>query len=121
MTASTTPHTPTRPPCDPQLGALLADSPLPAAVTAETIEHLRTAPFTAPVEEVLSTRPPDHEVGIAPDRPDRPDRRAARHRHRPRAHRSRPGHRSVRAAPAAALSRAAAAARSAWVRRTLTA
>jgi acetyl esterase/lipase len=66
MTASTTPRTPARPLYDPELGALLANSPLPTAITADMIESLRAAPFTAPIEEVLSTRALDHEVVTVP-------------------------------------------------------
>lgn len=51
-----------RPPYDAELGPLLATSPLPAAITVEMIEPLRATPFTAPIEEVLSTRNLDHEV-----------------------------------------------------------
>ncbi|MDG9701558.1 hypothetical protein [Streptomyces sp. DH37] len=42
MTASTTSHTPTRPPCAPEPGALLADSPLPTAVAARATWVRRT-------------------------------------------------------------------------------
>jgi len=66
MTASTVSDTPARPPYDPELGALLASSPLPAIVTADMIGSLRAAPFTAPIEEVLSTRALDYEVVTVP-------------------------------------------------------
>ena len=66
MTASTTPRTPARPLYDPELGALLANSPLPTVITADMIESLRAAPFTAPIEEVLSTRAMDHKVVTVP-------------------------------------------------------
>ncbi len=66
MTASAMSRTSARPPCDPELGALLANSPLPATITAEMIAPLLAAPFTAPTEEVLSTRALDHEVLTVP-------------------------------------------------------
>lgn len=66
MTASTTSQTPARPPYDPELGALLANSPLPSTITADMLEALRAAPFTAPMEELLSTRALDHEVVTVP-------------------------------------------------------
>ncbi|MFE6229360.1 alpha/beta hydrolase [Streptomyces sp. NPDC057854] len=68
MTVTTTPETPARPPYDPELGALLAGSPLPSAITAEMIEPLRAAPFTAPIEDLLSTRALDHRVVTVPGR-----------------------------------------------------
>lgn len=51
---------PSRPPYDPELAAALDARPLPTVVTPEMIGQLRTAPFWAPVEEVLSTRATDH-------------------------------------------------------------
>ncbi|HYZ55874.1 MAG TPA: alpha/beta hydrolase [Streptosporangiaceae bacterium] len=66
MTASTASQTPARPPYDPELGALLANSPLPSIITAGMIKALRAAPFTAPIEELLSTRAMDHEVVTVP-------------------------------------------------------
>lgn len=66
MTAATTSRPLTRPPYDPELGELLANSPLPATITGEMIEPLRAAPFTAPIEEVLSTRDLDHRVVVVP-------------------------------------------------------
>ncbi|MFH9740078.1 hypothetical protein ACH4MA_20650 [Streptomyces roseolus] len=62
MTIDATPTTLARPPYDPESGALLARSPLPSAITAEMIGPLRSASFTAPIEEVLSTRDLDHRV-----------------------------------------------------------
>ncbi|MGW0931148.1 alpha/beta hydrolase [Streptomyces sp. NPDC002644] len=55
-----------RPPYDPELGVLLAGSPLPPTITAEMIEPLRAAPFTAPIEEVLRTRALDHRTVTVP-------------------------------------------------------
>ncbi|MFE6360274.1 alpha/beta hydrolase [Streptomyces sp. NPDC057806] len=66
MTAAFTSHALARPPYDPELGELLANSPLPAVITAEMIEPLRAAPFTAPIEEVLATRALDHRVVTVP-------------------------------------------------------
>ncbi|WAZ26717.1 alpha/beta hydrolase [Streptomyces cinnabarinus] len=66
MTATSVSQTPARPPYDPELGTLLANSPLPAAITPDMIEPLRAAPFTAPIEEVLATRALDHEVVTVP-------------------------------------------------------
>ena len=62
MSASSGPQALARPPYDPQLDTLLANSPLPTAITPEMIEPLRAAPFTAPIEEVLSTRNLDHKA-----------------------------------------------------------
>ncbi|MGV9453108.1 alpha/beta hydrolase [Streptomyces sp. NPDC003635] len=70
MSVSTTPEAPARPPYDPELGALLDQSPLPSAITAEMIGALRAAPFTAPIEEVLSTRDLQHRIVTVPG-PDR--------------------------------------------------
>ena len=66
MTASTMSATPVRPPYDPELGAVLASSPLPVVITADMIGSLREVPFTAPIEEVLSTRALDHDVVTVP-------------------------------------------------------
>ncbi|MFI6486223.1 alpha/beta hydrolase [Streptomyces sp. NPDC050564] len=55
-----------RPPYDPELGAMLAASPLPTTITAELIGPLRAASFTAPIEEVLSTRAIDREDVVLP-------------------------------------------------------
>ncbi|MCX4993519.1 alpha/beta hydrolase [Streptomyces sp. NBC_00568] len=66
MTAPSDTQTSVRPPYDPELGTLLAASPLPAVFTADMIEPLRAAPFTAPIEEVLATRAMDHEIVTVP-------------------------------------------------------
>jgi acetyl esterase/lipase len=66
MTASAMPQTHARPPYDPELGALIASSPLPAFITADMIESLRAAPFTAPIEQVLNTRTLDHDAVTVP-------------------------------------------------------
>ena len=52
---------PARPPYDPELGAMLAASPLPDTITPDMIEALRAVPFTAPIDETLSTRAVEHE------------------------------------------------------------
>ncbi|MER6694394.1 alpha/beta hydrolase [Streptomyces minutiscleroticus] len=66
MTVSPRPGTLVRPPYDPELDTLLAGSPLPTVITADMIEPLRTAPFTAPIEEVLATRDLDHRIVTIP-------------------------------------------------------
>ncbi|MER5476820.1 alpha/beta hydrolase [Streptomyces sp. NPDC002734] len=66
MTAAAASEALARPPYDPELSALLANSPLPSAITTEMIEPLRAAPFTAPIEEVLATRALDHRVVAVP-------------------------------------------------------
>jgi acetyl esterase/lipase len=66
MTAPAVSPTPVRPPYDPELDALLADSPLPAVLTPDMIGPLRAAPFTAPIEEALAARAMDHEVVSVP-------------------------------------------------------
>ncbi|MBD3142014.1 alpha/beta hydrolase [Microbispora bryophytorum] len=66
MSASSAPQALARPPYDPELDTLLANSPLPTAITPEMIEPLRAAPFTAPIEEVLSTRNLNHTVVTVP-------------------------------------------------------
>lgn len=66
MTVPSVSQTPVRPPYDPELDALLAESPLPAVLTPDMIEPLRAVPFTAPIEEVLATRDLDHKVVTMP-------------------------------------------------------
>ncbi|MFB7501664.1 alpha/beta hydrolase [Streptomyces sp. NPDC056161] len=66
MSVPVLPRTPVRPPYDAELCALLVNSPPPATVTADLIESLRAVPFTAPIEEVLSTRALDHRVVTVP-------------------------------------------------------
>lgn len=66
MSVSTGVRSVARPPYDPQLAVLLDNSPLPAVITADMIEQLRAAPFTAPIDEVLATRALDHQVRAVP-------------------------------------------------------
>ena len=56
---------PARPPYDPELAELLANSPLPSTVTADMIDFLRANPFGPTLDELLATRPlRHHEVTI---------------------------------------------------------
>ncbi len=61
MTATTS----TRPPYDPELADLLANSPLPSTITPDMIGFLRAHPFGPGLDELLATRPlHHHEVTI---------------------------------------------------------
>ena len=61
MTAMTS----TRPPYDPELADLLANSPLPSTITPDMIGFLRAHPFGPGLDELLATRPlRHHEVTI---------------------------------------------------------
>lgn len=56
---------PVRPPYDPELADLLADSPLPTTVTADMIEFLRAHPFGPTLYDLLAARALSHrEVAI---------------------------------------------------------
>ena len=61
MTTTTT----TRPPYDPELADLLANSPLPSTITADMIGFLRANPFGPGLDELVAARPlRHHEVTI---------------------------------------------------------
>lgn len=52
---------PARVPYDTELAAMLDASPLPTVITPEMIAPIRSAPFTPPIADLLSTRAITHE------------------------------------------------------------